>query len=197
MKWIVAGGGRGMAVPFFTEKDEKIQRESKAVFYGQTTVLSTWGSGLSTGMFGTASLGSGLATSTASLEEKSQGIGRLFLTNRRLLFVKDYEKAPKLIFSVPLRAIQSITYQTKMWGAAHGVGLSYVTGQGVQTATFVGLDKKDQPSAESWSADLVKAVQASRNMPQGASSDQKYCAECGKQISRTAKFCPECGAKCA
>jgi len=30
--------------------------------------------------------------------------------------VKDYEKAPKLIFSIPLHAIQSITYQTKMWG---------------------------------------------------------------------------------
>jgi len=70
---------RGMAVPFFTGQGEKVQRESKAAFYGQTTVLSTWRSGLNTGILSTASLGSGLATSTARQEEKIQGGGRLFL----------------------------------------------------------------------------------------------------------------------
>ena len=155
-----------MNVPFFMNKDENIQREtedSRAAFYGQTMVLSSWGSGvgISSGGIG---LGGGLASSTAHQEEKLQAIGKLFLTNARLVFIKDFEKAPKLIFSVPLQAIQSVTYQTKMLGICHGVGISYLTGQNVQTACFVGLDKRNKPSAESWVADIVNAVQSKRDL---------------------------------
>jgi len=182
------------AMPFFMDADEKILRESKAVSYGQTTVLSSYGSGVATGVEGLG-LGAGLATSTARQEEKSQDIGRLFLTNRRLTFVKDFEKAPKLTFSVPLQNFQSVTYQTKMWGLAHGVGISYLAGQTILTATFVGLDKKDRESAESWATELITAVETARKLREALPQDLKYCAECGKQIPRSAKFCPECGAK--
>ena len=75
---------------FFTDEDERIQRESKAVFYGQTTVLTSWGSGIGVSPLNGVVLGSGVATSTARQEEKSHSPGRLYLTSKRLLFVKDW-----------------------------------------------------------------------------------------------------------
>ena len=188
---------------FFTDEDERIQRESKAVFYGQTTVLTSWGSGVGVSPLNGVVLGSGVATSTARQEEKSHSPGRLYLTSKRLLFVKDWgdgflaklEGPPKLVFSVPLRVIQSVTYQTKALGLGHGVGISYLTGSGILTASFVGLDeKKDREAAQSWVSEITSAVEDARKR---VSSDQKHCTECGKQIIRTAKFCPECGAKLA
>jgi hypothetical protein len=204
---ILAGEPVTVALPhnvqpgfLFLDKDEEVQWKTGAVFYGQTTVLSSWGSALGTG-FG----GVGLASSTARQEEKFQARGLLCLTNKRLAFVKDFQKAPLLIFSVPLDQIQSVTQRTKMFGSLHGVGVSYVTGQGVQTASFVVRDVSE-PEARNWVTILTNAVQSSRNLPQSSRSipqhtssdqkpsDQKYCSECGKQIPRTAKFCPECGA---
>ena len=138
-------------LPFILGKHEKIQREGRASLYTQTTVLSTWGIG------GGVGLGGGLASSTAGQEEKFQANGKIFLTNQRLFFVKDFEKAPQVIFSVPLQAIQSVTPQANMWGAIDGVGLSYSSSQGIQTATFAGLG--DRTSAESWATDLRAAVE--------------------------------------
>jgi hypothetical protein len=80
-----------------------------------------------------------------------------------------FDKARKVIFSVPLHTIQSVTYQTKVWDRAHGFGISYSTAQSVQTATFVfpirGSSKESQiQSAESQVAQLGSSVKLVREI---------------------------------
>jgi len=48
-------------------------------------------------------------------------------------------------------------------------------------------DDKYEPSG------AVKSSNVYGNAFSEASSDGKFCSECGTTLSKTAKFCPECG----
>ncbi|MDO8640487.1 MAG: zinc-ribbon domain-containing protein [Nitrosarchaeum sp.] len=48
-------------------------------------------------------------------------------------------------------------------------------------------DDKYEPSG------AVKSSNVYGNAFSEASSDGKFCSECGATLSKTAKFCPECG----
>jgi len=138
-------------IPFILEKNENVERSSRSLFYGETTVMSTWGSA-----FGT-NISTVLARSTATKKETQQGEGTLFLTNKRLVFVlQPILKAKRVLFSVPLQNLQSVTYTSKGLGLMRGIGLSFTEGGTIQTASFYGFGKE---SAEDWVQTLTLAAQ--------------------------------------
>ncbi len=185
-------------IPFFLEQNEQVEKSYPALFYGETTVMSTWGTGIGTG-FGGGILGGGLSTSTANKTETAQGLGTLFLTNMRLVFVSDKKQVK---FSIPLQTLQSVNYCEKFIGLHKCMGVSFMAAAATQTASFCFIGGTRAVTAEDWIQTIKMSVQRIRqiaaqpeNQPAVSSGSMKFCNECGKQIRSDVKFCEFCGTK--
>jgi len=91
------------------------------------------------------------------------------------------------------QAAQSLPIAAANEGGVAGIGAGLGAGMTMAQA-FMGNMQGHAPQNPPAPAAQPPTSPAPAPATRAASSDMKYCSECGKQIARKSKFCPECGA---